>query len=134
MKTAARHLKRNGRAVFDVWLPAPDDLALYDGRLVLDWVRDDPQTGEHVSKTTSARYQSAARRATVTSFFDAWHDGEGPRRTMRHDTVSFISAAELGSLAEAAGLRVDQVAGDYEMGDFAADSDRVVMVCRLSSD
>jgi len=134
MKVAARHLTRGGRAVFDVWLPAPDDLVLYDGRLVLDWVRDDEATGEHVAKTTSARYQTAARCAEVTSFFDAWHDGEPTRRTLRIDRISFISADELVSLAESAGLQVDQLSGDYEMGDFAAESNRVVMVCRRFTD
>jgi hypothetical protein len=134
MKDAARHLKRNGRAVFDVWLPAPDDLVLYDGRLVLDWVRDDVETGEQVAKSTSARFHSAARRAEVTSFFDAWHDGEAVRRMMRTDRISFISADELVSLAAVAGLQVDQLSGDYQMGDFAADSDRVVMVCRKLTD
>ena len=133
MKVAARHVRRNGRAVFDVWLPTPEDLVLYDGRLVLDWVRDDAETGEHVAKTTSARYQPAARRAQVTSFFDAWHDGEPARRTVRHDSISFVSAEELQALAHAAGLKVEQVGGDYEMGDFAPDSDRVVMVCRSLS-
>ena len=107
---------------------------LYDARLVLDWVRDDEATGEHVAKTTSARYQPAARRAEITSFFDAWRDTEAPRRTMRTDLISFLSADELVSLAEAAGLKLDQLSGEYEMGDFAADSDRVVMVYRKLTD
>jgi len=129
MKVVARHLKSSGRAVFDVWLPTPDDLVLYDGRLVLDWVRDDEANGEHVAKTTSARYQPAARRAEVTSFFDAWREGQAARRTLRTDRITFMSSDELVALAEAAGLHVDQLSGDYEMGDFAADSNRVVMVC-----
>ena len=44
--TIARHLAPGGRAVVDVWLPTPEDLALYDGRLVLDWVRHDDGNGE----------------------------------------------------------------------------------------
>ena len=134
LKVAAKHVKRQGLVVVDVWLPTPEDLVLYDGRLVLDWVRDDEATGEHVAKTTSAFYQPAARRAEITSFFDAWRDTEAPRRTMRTDRISFMSADELVSLAESAGLKVDQVSGEYEMGDFAADSDRVVMVCRKFTD
>ena len=134
MKVAARHVKRRGLVVVDVWLPTPEDLVLYDARLVLDWVRDDEATGEHVAKTTSARYQPAARRAEITSFFDAWRDTEAPRRTMRTDLINFLSADELVSLAEAAGLKLDQLSGEYEMGDFAADSDRVVMVYRKLTD
>jgi SAM-dependent methyltransferase len=132
--TIAHHLKRNGRAVVDMWLPAPEDLALYDGRLVLDWVRHDEEATEWVAKTTAARYQPASRKARVTSFFDAWRDGAAPRRVMRQDTISFISSYELVAFAEAAGLVVETFAGDYELGQFAGDSDRVVMVCGAGSD
>src|SRR3972149_326813 len=53
----ARHLApAGGRAVIDVWLPSPDDLALYDGRSVIDWVRHDPATDEWVAKPSSGRY------------------------------------------------------------------------------
>jgi len=132
--TIARHLKRNGRSVVDMWLPAPEDLAIYDGRMVLDWVRHDEDAREWVAKTTCARYQPASGKARVTSFFDAWRDGAAPRRVMRQDTISFISPYELVAFAEAAGLVVETFAGDYEMGQFAGDSDRVVMVCRPGSD
>lgn len=125
----AELLAPDGRAVIDVWLPAPDDLAVYDGRLVLDWVKDDGRGG-HVAKQTSATYASSTRVARVTSFFDEWRDGEGATRIMRRDTITFVSADELERYAADAGLEMETIAGDYEMGHFAADSERVVMVCR----
>ncbi len=128
LEVAARHLARTGRVVIDAWLPAPEDLVLYDGRLVLDWVRQDTETGRTVSKTTAARYDSASRTAQVTSFFDAWRDDEAPTRTARHDTISFVAADELRDFGRQSGLIVDTIAGDYEMGHFAAGSERVVMV------
>ena len=45
--TLAAHLAPGGLAVVDAWLPDADDLARYDGRLVLEWVREDPETGPH---------------------------------------------------------------------------------------
>jgi SAM-dependent methyltransferase len=129
----ARHLAPAGTAVIDVWLPSPEDLVLYDGRLILDWVKDDPETNRHVAKQTAARYQSATRTATVTSIFDEWLDGETPTRTVRADTISFTSADELQAFARAAGLEIDTLAGDYEMGHFGGDSERVVMVCRAAN-
>lgn len=133
MKVVAQHLKPKGRAVIDVWLPHPEDLALYDGRLVLDWIRDDRESAKSVSKTTAARYDSGARIAHITSFFDAWRDGEPPARTSRQDTISFLNADELERFATDAGLVVETVAGDYEMGQFGTDSERVVMVCSRQS-
>ncbi len=132
LETVARALDADGRAVIDVWLPAPEDLALYDGRLVLDWVRPDDERDEWVSKSTAARYLSASRTAEVTSFFDAWQDGETPRRTMRQDRISFVTASELTTAASAAGLVVETLAGDYELNPMAADSDRVVLICRTA--
>jgi SAM-dependent methyltransferase len=129
LEVIARHLKPNGRAIVDVRLPAPDDLALYDGRLVLDWVRRDTGTDRFVSKTTSARYDSGARVAHVTTFFDAWRDSESPTRTAREDTITFVTKEELERFATDARLIVNTVAGDYEMGHFGIDSDRLVMVC-----
>jgi SAM-dependent methyltransferase len=133
----AGHLVPGARAVIDVWLPGPEDLVLYDGRLMLDWVRSDRESGERVAKQSSARYDSATRTAHITTFFDAWRDvsGEddatsGATRTSREDSATFLSVDELVSFAADAGLEVETIAGDYEMALFAAHSDRVVMVCR----
>ena len=123
-------LAPSGRAVIDVWLPAPDDLALYDGRCVLEWIKRDETKGTTVSKTTAARYESATRTAHVTSFFDEWREGGRPARTSRHDTVTFVSVDELEDYARSASLIVDSIGGDYEMGHFASDNERVVMVLR----
>lgn len=134
LATVAASLAPDGRAVIDVWLPGPEDLALYDGRVVLDWVRRDEEASEQVAKLTSARYAAAARSAEVTSFFDAWRDGaaESVRRTMRHDRIAFLTEMELQMLAQRAGLEVELMAGDYEMGEFGDDAERVVMVCRVA--
>jgi len=126
----AAHLAAYGRAVVDVWLPTPDDLALYDGRLVLEWVRRDPDTAEWVAKTTSARHESAAAAARVTTFFDAWADEAPARRSMRADDIRFLSASELVALAIQAGLEVESTAGDYDMSELERDSDRIVLVGR----
>lgn len=132
-EVVATHLRPGGRVVVDTWLPTPDDLRIYDGRLILDWVRTDGETGERVSKMTAARYASATRTATITSLFDAWQDGHAPLRRTRETTITFVSADELIRFATEAGLAVESVAGDYEMGHFADNGDRLVMVGRKGS-
>lgn len=130
------HLAPTGRAIIDVWLPAPDDLALYDGRQVLDWVRTDTETGERVAKTTSARYTPASRTATLTTTFDATGldaPGDEPaRRITREDRISFITADELLALAAAAGLAPETIAGDYAMTPLSAAAERIVLVARAA--
>ena len=130
LRTIAAHLEPNGRAVIDTWLPAPEDLVLYDGRLVNDWVREDVATGTWVAKTTSARYSPGSATATVDTSFDEWRQTEAPKRTHRRDEINFISASELLSLVERAGLEPQIVAGDHDMTELAPDSDRLVLVAR----
>jgi SAM-dependent methyltransferase len=126
LKAMRRHLAPGGRAVLDVWLPTNEDLALYDGREVLEWVRTDPETGERVAKTSSATYDPSANTALLTTTFD----GEG--RIARQDKISFIGARELVDMASAAGLEPETVAGDYDLSPWSEASERVVLVLRES--
>jgi len=130
MQTIATHLAPSGRAVIDVWLPAPDDLVLYDGRLVNDWVRENPETGNQVAKMTSARYSPATGMATLDTFFDEWRQTETPHRTHRRDELNFVTAGELLALVERSGLEAQIVAGDYDMTQLTTHSDRLVLVAR----
>ena len=128
LQTMRAHLAPDGRAVIDIWLPTPEDLALYDGRTILEWVRRDEETGENVSKTTAARYEHATSQATIETFFDAWLETETPRRSYRRDEIRFTSAAELLALVESVGLRPQMVAGDYSMSEYTPDSERLIVV------
>lgn len=128
----ARHLRNDGLAVVDVWLPGPDDLALYDGRLILEWVRDDPQRGEQVAKQGSARYDPATAVVELTTLFDAWPAAGGPvRRVSRTDRLRLLGAGELVRLAVDAGLRVETLAGDYGLTPFGIGAERAVLVGAL---
>lgn len=132
LETIARHLAPAGRAVVDVMLPSPDDLALYDGRLQLAWQRRDSDSGDRVAKLWGARFEPAAAVAHIDTFFDIWPAGGGAvRRVSRSDEMHLLSAHELVALAERAGLSLDTVGGDHEMGPFAGDSQRIVLVSSL---
>lgn len=124
LKVMRAHLAPKGRAVIDVWTPSPDDLELYDGREVLDWVRTDPKTRERVSKTWSATYDAAAHTATISTTFETETGG----RTERRDAITFITAAELLELARGVGLEPSQVLGDYAGTAWSEASERVVLV------
>src|SRR4029079_12899203 len=78
--TLAAHLAPGGLAVVDCWLPDAEDLARYDGRLVLEWVRTDPQTGDTVTKSGSAVWDSARSTVGLTTVFDAEAPGQAHGR------------------------------------------------------
>lgn len=132
LRTMTEHLAPGGLAVVDVGLPSADELALYDGRMQLEWERDDPETGERMAKMASARHDPATAAVILTQWFEAWPLPLGPpRRVSRADRLRLVGAAELTCMAEAAGLVVEQLAGDHGMGPFGPGADRVVLLGTL---
>ncbi|MDL2335335.1 MAG: methyltransferase domain-containing protein [Chloroflexota bacterium] len=130
LKVMRAHLAPGGRAVVDVWLPTADDLALYDGRRALEWLRTDTETGERVAKTTIASYNTAKHTATLTTIFDAARLDEAERRITREDAITFITKDDLVAAARAAGLEPETIAGDYNLSPWTEASERVVLVLR----
>jgi SAM-dependent methyltransferase len=130
--TLAAHLAPGGLAVIDVWLPDVEDLGRFDGRLVLEWVREDPQTGHIVTKSGSALYEPATGVVRLTTLFEAGPPGAPPARWVRVDRLREIGPEELVALATAAGLEVEMLAGDYALEPLTAGAERLILVARRS--
>ncbi len=132
LRTLAAHLRPDGLAVVDIWLPGPEDLALYDGRLLLEWLREDPVTGDRVAKLASARYDSATATVTLTQLFDAAaSDGGSLHRVSRTDRLRLIGVHELLTMTRDAGLVPEGLAGDHQMSPFGSGDERAIVVARL---
>ncbi|HEY7941952.1 MAG TPA: class I SAM-dependent methyltransferase [Candidatus Limnocylindrales bacterium] len=132
VRALARHLRPGGLALVDVWLPSADELSAYDARLALEWLRPDEDGRHHVAKLGSARLDTSAATVTLTTFFDRWAtDGGLVERTARTDELRLVTAAELRAMAQAAGLGVEMLAGDYRMEPFGPGAERVLLLGRL---
>ncbi len=130
--TIAAHLAPGGIGVVDVALPDAHDLSAYDGRLLVDWVRQDPETGEQVVKLSSARHDAATATLELTQIFDVTSAHGGPvRRRLRRDRLRLVGAGELRLLAAAAGLLVEDIVEDYRMTPLGPGAERAVLVMRL---
>jgi SAM-dependent methyltransferase len=130
LASMSRLLAPGGVAVVDVWLPVPTDLAAFDGRLSLDWLRVDPATGAQVTKTSAAWFDPTRRIVTLTTVFEEGEQGAAPVRWTRSDALRLVTADELMAYAVDAGLTVEQMAGDHDLGPLGAGADRVVVVAR----
>jgi SAM-dependent methyltransferase len=128
LDSMARLLAPGGVAVVDAWQPSPADLVAFDGRLSLEWLRTDPGTGLEVTKTVAAWYDHIRRLVTLTTIFEEGAPGAPPDRHTRTDALRVVTADELTSYAEAAGLAVEQLAGDHDLGPLDAGSERVILV------
>jgi len=125
-------LAPGGLAVVDAWQPDVRELAQFDGRLSLEWLRRDPANGRDVAKLMAAWYDGTARMVTLTTFFDEAAPGEAPRRWTRSDALRLVGPDELRSYAADAGLAIEQLAGDYDLTPLGPGSERVVLVARQS--
>lgn len=130
LRIMAEHLAPGGLAVVDVWLPSAGDLARYDGRLLLDGLRDDPDRGRQVVKSWAATHDAATQSVVLTTIYDEGAPGEPPVRWARRDAMRLVTADELRGFAEAAGLEVEVLAGGYELEPLGSGSDRAVLVAR----
>lgn len=130
IRTLARHLAPDGLAAIDVWLPDADDLARFDGRLIFEYVRVDPETGDEVTKVATARHDATTGVVDLTSIYEEGRPGEAPARWIRRDTLRLVGADELRAHVEDAGLVVEQLAGSYDLEPLRAGSERAIVVAR----
>ena len=128
--TLAAHLAPGGLAVVDAWLPDAEDLGRFDGRLMLEWVRRDPDTGRRVTKTGAALHDAATGTVRLSAIFEEGDDGAAPVRWVREDTLRLVAADELRTFAEDAGLEVETVAGGYDLEPLAPGAERAILVAR----
>ena len=132
ISTLASHLRHGGIAAVDAWLPDADDLARFDGRVFHEWIREDPSTGALVTKTGSAVHDASSGTIVLTAIFDEARQGDAPRRWIRQDRLRLISADELSAFADDAGLRVEMVAGGYDLTPLGYGSERAVLIAERS--
>jgi SAM-dependent methyltransferase len=129
-RTMATHLAPWGLAAVDVWLPDADDLARFDGRLILEYDRSDPETGRRVTKLAAAQHDASTGVVNLTTIYEEGRQGEAAVRWIRRDTLRLVSADELGDFATAAGLEVETIGGDYDLGPLGSGGDRAIVVAR----
>ena len=87
----------------------------FDGRVILEWPRTDPETGQVVTKAGSAQHDAATGTVALTTLYEAGPQGGATVRWVRHDRLRLVGADELAGFAEDAGLRVEVVAGGYDL-------------------
>jgi SAM-dependent methyltransferase len=128
--TMARHLASGGIAVVDIWLPDADDLARFDGRLILEYERRDPEANALVTKIAAAQHDASSGIVNLTSIYEEGDQGASPARYVRRDALRLVSADELRDFAESAGLEVETLAGGYDLEPLGAGSERAIIVAR----
>jgi SAM-dependent methyltransferase len=129
-RALAAHLAPGGVAAVDAWLPDAADVARYDGRLHLEYVRPDPDSGRWITKSAAAQHDGASRTVALTTIYEEGDQGEPPVRWIRRDVVRLTTADEQRAMAEEAGLLVELVAGGYDLEPIGPHDERAIVIAR----
>jgi hypothetical protein len=81
-----------------------------------------------VTKAASAQHDAASGTITLTAIYEQGRQGTAQARWIRHDSLRLLGADELAGFAEDAGLRVELMAGGYDLSPLGPGSERAVLV------
>lgn len=132
LETMRVHLQPGGVAAIEVSTPDKAELATFDGRVQLEWLRHDPETGDEVAKLVSARYEPKSSTVALSQIFE-WtpHLGGPLARASRSDILHLIPAENLAGLARQAGFGQVQLWGDHLLTPYGPGSHRAILEARL---
>jgi SAM-dependent methyltransferase len=132
LATMRASLRPGGVAVIEVDTPEQAELERYDGRRQREWLRVDPETGEEVCKTISARHDPVDGSVVLTQAYE-WTAPEGGSVSCvtNTDHIHLVDAAHLGRLIRSAGFDQVELRGDHLSTPHGPGSHRVIAVGRL---
>ncbi len=81
-----------------------------------------------MTKVGSAVHDAATNTVSLTAIYEESEQGGSPRRWVRRDQLRLVSADELAGFAEEAGLRVELIAGGYDLAALGPGSERAILV------
>ncbi len=112
LETMRVHLQPGGVAAIEVSTPDEAELASFDGRVQLEWLRHDPETGDEVAKLVSARHEPESATVALSQIFEWTPQLGGPlARVSRSDILHLLPAEQTGQARQAGGLRAGPAVG-----------------------
>jgi SAM-dependent methyltransferase len=123
-------LAPGGVLAVDMTPPDLTGLAQSEGPPVLHWEGRDDASGDFVQKWLSCRTDQVLQIQHYRIVYDTiCHDGR-VHRTAVEMPIRYTFRFEAGLLLERGGFAVEDVYGSYQLEDFDADSERMIIVAR----
>jgi len=125
-----QHLNPGGLLVIDLFNPDPERLLDSGGRVVLEKVMTDPDTGHRLLKQFSRQVDFGEQLLSITFIVDDV-DGEGNvKRTLFPFTMRYFYRFELELLLRHAGFEVDEIYGSWDLDEFNGGSEKLIAVAQ----
>ncbi len=122
-------LVQHGILIVDLTPPLPQLLPPHDGEVIHQGSFPDMQGGL-LHKMVSGVAHPASQTHNITIFYDyEATDGTLSRTTQRLE-MRWTGRYEMELLLQTAGYRVENIYGDYELGEYADECERMIFVAR----
>jgi SAM-dependent methyltransferase len=123
-------LAPKGLLLIDILNPDMGQLAAMDGRLEWErtWTLGD--TGERVMKFLTRVVEPAAQVMSVNHIYEEVAADGTLRRTVAALNLRYIWRFEAELLLDKAGFNLEAIHGDWGMGPFTGDSDRMILIAK----
>jgi SAM-dependent methyltransferase len=125
-----QHLNPGGLLLLDLFQPDLNRLLDSEGRLFLEKTMTHPQTGHRLMKFYARQVDLARQVMDVTFVIDELDDEGRVRRTLFPFCMRYLFRTELELLLRHTGFKVEAIYGSYDLGEFTADSDKMIAVAR----
>jgi ubiquinone/menaquinone biosynthesis C-methylase UbiE len=125
-----RHLEPGGLLLLDLFNPDLSKLLDFQGRVTLEKVVAEPETGHTLMKFHTQTADLGQQIIDVSFILDEV-DGKGHvQRTLFPFSLRYLFRGELELLLRCAGFEVEAIYGSYDLDEYAADSERMIAVAR----
>ncbi len=130
LRVIARHLRPDGRLVVDLFNPASmlDDDS--EGALLLHCLHYLPERSAYVLHFHAVRTDRTVQLVTVDSYYDETASDGTIKRHVAPYRLRYLHRAEIELLWRRAGLHIEAIYGDYDLGPAADDGPRLLVVAR----
>jgi SAM-dependent methyltransferase len=125
-----RHLQPGGLFLVDVFNPDLSRLLDAEGRVTLEKVMTDSETGRRIMKFHAQRADLGQQLVHITFIVDEVDAQGGVQRTLLPFSLRYLFRGELELLLWQAGFEVEAIYGSHELGQFSGDSERLIAVAR----
>ncbi len=129
-----RHLRPGGLLILDLFPPDPEELANDDGRLIVQRIWKEPDTGATMIKQYTRQVNLAEQTLHVHFLYDEILPDGTTCRTIVPFVMRYLGRFEAELLLDKAGYLVEAVYGSWGLDTFESGSERMILVARRRED
>jgi SAM-dependent methyltransferase len=122
------HLAPRGRFAIDVFQPDPNRIVGFEGGVLDEWEREDPETGRSVRKFSASRANVDGVSQRI--WYDETDDDGVVHRVGGNTELHYLYRREAELLFSEAGFNVETMHGDYDGGPVDSSSRKLLVVAK----